>query len=83
MTFSQAIASAPEGTDFVAFRNVFGWCLVSRRSDDIWLTIAQLTDCGYDLAAAGISAARKSLWNAETGQFLCGTLTQLIGEPQA
>ena len=82
MTFSEAIKSAPEGADFIAYRTIAGgWTILLRRSDGVWDATATAHTVGYDLIVAGISARGQSLWNAETGQFECGTAAQLAPQP--
>jgi hypothetical protein len=82
MTFSEAIESAPEGADFIAYSPVVRvWKILLRRSDGIWDIIAEAHTVGYDLIAAGISARGKSLWNAERAEFECGTVAQMLVEP--
>lgn len=77
MSFQHATSTAPADADFIAYKDTGVWVVVQRRSDGVFSTIANTDDTGFDLIAAGISASRKSLWNAETGQFICGTVGQL------
>ena len=79
MSFSIAVAAAPEDADYVAFKNQFGiWIVAMRRSDGIWDTVARLNEFGFDLILTGASGHRKALWNFETKQFETGSVEQLV-----
>lgn len=79
MTYLEAISSAPEGADFIAYTNHVGAIVViQRRSDGVWDGIANASTLGYDLIAAGVAARRKSLWNADTRQFISSTAAQMM-----
>ncbi len=79
MTFSEAIKDAPESADFIAYTTLAGGVtFLLRRSDGVWDSVASATSVGTDLMAAGIAARGQSLWNADTRQFVSGTVAQMI-----
>ncbi len=79
MTFSEAVKHAPESADFIAYTTLAGGVtFLMRRSDGIWDSVASTIGVGTDLMAAGIAARRQSLWNADTRQFLSGTVADML-----
>lgn len=76
-TFTDAINAAPAEADFVAFQNIGGWIVATRRSDGIWDTCANLTTHGYAIFVAGVAANKLSFWSYESRQFICGDVGQL------
>ena len=82
MTYLEATSSAPEGTDFIAYTNLgASVTFIMQRSDGIWDGVGTTIGVGTDLMMAGIAARRKSLWNADTRQFISGTAAQML-DPQ-
>jgi hypothetical protein len=77
--FTLAIAEAPADAEFIVYGQRGLWTFICRRDDDsgCWNQIGQVDDTGFNLIAAGISASRKSLWNANSKVFETGTLEQL------
>jgi hypothetical protein len=78
MSFSIAVAAAPEDADYVAYKNLGIWVVLMRRSDGIWDSIANVSSFGFDLILTGASGHRKALWNFETKQFETGSVEQLV-----
>jgi hypothetical protein len=79
MTFTEATKHAPSGVDFIQYTDHVGTIVtIQRRSDGIWDAVANTQRIGADLVAAGISASRKSLWDADRGQMLCGPIADMF-----
>lgn len=78
MTFTEATKNAPADADFIKYTGAYGTVyILMRRSDGVWFGIAETNREGASFVAAGISASRKSLWDADAGEFLP---TQLMEE---
>lgn len=76
MSFIDAIAAAPEGTDFIAYKTVGVWVIV-RRIGNEHHTIAQLDELAYPIFVAGVSSRCMSLWSYESRMFIVGDVGQL------
>ena len=60
--------------DVVLTKAIGGW--VIWKNDSV---VANVNRDGYDLVAAGAAAQKFSVYDEEMGQFLSGTLDQLMG----
>lgn len=78
MNFQQATTEAPKDADFIAYQTISAWVIVQRLSNGVFSTTANTDGTGYSLIASGISARGQSLYSAEAGQFICGTVEQLV-----
>lgn len=80
MSFINAIAAAPEGTDFIAFKDEHGTWVIVRRLLKEHRTIAQLDSLAYPIFVAGIAARHMTLWSYESRMFIVGDVGQLDRE---
>jgi hypothetical protein len=79
MTFTDATKTAPSGADFIKYTNDIGRIMfVQKTSDGMWISVAETGKLGEGLVAAGISASRKSLWDADAGQMVCGLIEDMF-----
>jgi hypothetical protein len=78
--FTKAVTAAPEGSDFVRFvDSEQGTVAYAMKGMTGWLCIAEnLWPEAADLLAAGIAARKASLFDYTTGQFLSGTVAQMV-----
>ena len=77
--FQDAVYEAQQrGADYVCYRDLGGAVKFVRvPSLDV---IATCSSLGFQLTAAGIAVSGKSLLDYNTGEFLCGTVAQMIDE---
>jgi hypothetical protein len=81
MTFFEATKIAPDDADFIQYVDTDGTSVtVQRHSDGALNVIAESNLTGAVLIAAGIAAWGRSLFDADAGRFVCGTLAQLDRE---
>ena len=77
-TYNQAVESAPADADYIAYEGTpNSWVILKRHADG---EIHIIANCNHEVASLitpGVSKWRKSLWNAESEHFTCGTVEQL------
>jgi hypothetical protein len=77
--FSAAIEIAPADADFVAYVGAGQrWVVVKRNDAGQWVDVVNASQEGYELFAAGASRIGKSVFNAKSGQFDCGSAAQML-----
>ena len=77
----EALTSAPHDADLIAYAaedNTFA--VILRRPDGICNVIARCDPSGFNLMCLGASEARKALWSHDLGQFITGTVEQMVRE---
>lgn len=79
MSFINAIAAAPEGTDFLAYKTNGSWA-IARTVDGHWEICATLDNLGYPIFVAGVAARGMNLWSYESRMFIVGDVGQLDRE---
>lgn len=86
MSYIEAVKTArAKGADYVAYKNLAQRVVVAVKAGaaDVSHAIANVDREGLNLIAAGISASRKSLYDFDAGQFICGTVAQLAPNGEA
>lgn len=79
-TFISAIAAAPEGADFISFKDPHGTWVIVRRIGKEHRTIAQLDELAYPIFVSGVASRFMSLYSYESRMFIVGSVGQLDRE---
>jgi hypothetical protein len=68
---NELMTGTPASADF-SCASSFGTRIICRKVRGEWEQVARIHDDAWSVFAAGVSAHRKSLWDNEAKQFVCG-----------
>lgn len=77
MSFINAIAAAPEGIDFISYKDDHGTWVIVRRILNEHRVIAQLDELAYPIFVSGVASRCMSLYSYESRMCIVGTVAQL------
>ena len=80
MSFINAIAAAPEGIDFISFKDKHGTWVIVRRLGKEHRTIAQLDELAYPIFVSGVASRFLSLYSYDSRMVIVGSVGQLDSE---
>ena len=80
MSFINAIAAAPEGIDFISFKDQHGTWVIVRRLGKEHRTIAQLDELAYPIFVSGVASRFLSLYSYDSRMVIVGSVGQLDSE---
>jgi hypothetical protein len=79
MTFNEAIALCPAEADYLLFRGENSlWRVCTTETKPLPYFIAEVGATGLNFVLEGIRAQGKSLWDADNGRYLCGSMWQML-----
>jgi hypothetical protein len=80
-SFIEVLKASPEDADLISYMEEDDtFAIILRRPDGICNVIARCDPSGFNLMCLGASEARKALWSHDLGQFITGTIEQMVRE---